>query len=138
VLPIVPSAQRDFARSDRATALFYLYQNAGRPLAPANLEVRITDATGAVLVRDPRVIPVAAFVAAQAEASVPPRSITGGAKPTPGVAATAARQTSSPIRAAEIQYPLPLDRLPSGRHLLTFEVTIGETTLRRDVQFSVR
>ena len=42
------------------------------------------------------------------------------------------------LRAAEFQYPLPITRLPPGRYLLTFEATMGETVLRRDVQFSIK
>lgn len=139
VLPLVPSAQRDFTKSDRATALFYLYQNAGRPVLPASVEIRITDNTGAVLIRDPRTIAVDSFRAAEADARAAARSNMPGGKPTPGVAASApARQASSTVRAAEVQYPLPLERLPIGRYLVTFDVNIGSVRLRRDLQFTVR
>jgi VWFA-related protein len=41
-------------------------------------------------------------------------------------------------RRMESSFDLPLDRLPPGRYLLTFEATMGKVSDRRDVQFSVR
>ena len=42
------------------------------------------------------------------------------------------------LRAAEVQYQLPLDRLPLGRFLLTIEATVGAAVMRRDVQFELK
>jgi hypothetical protein len=40
--------------------------------------------------------------------------------------------------AADYQFRLPLATLKSGEYLLTFETTVGKTTARRDVRFSIR
>jgi hypothetical protein len=40
--------------------------------------------------------------------------------------------------AADYRLDLPLDTLASGPYLLTLEATMGTTTMRRDVRFSVR
>jgi VWFA-related protein len=41
-------------------------------------------------------------------------------------------------RAADHRFELPLGGMSPGRYLLTFEVTLGQTTARRDVVFTVR
>jgi VWFA-related protein len=41
-------------------------------------------------------------------------------------------------RAADVTFPLPLDKLKPGAHLLVFEVTSGKATARREVVFTVR
>jgi VWFA-related protein len=41
-------------------------------------------------------------------------------------------------RAADYRYTLPLKTLAPGEYLLTFEVTLGKTTARRDVRFTVK
>ena len=62
----------------------------------------------------------------------------GGTKSIPTITTQPrAEAGSSAIRAAEFQYALPLDRLPSGRYLLTFKATIGAAVLRRDVIFQI-
>ena len=133
ILPVVPSAQREFTKADRASALFYLYQST-TALVPANVTVRVTDDRGAHLINETQTIAVDRFVTAEAD--------TGGRPVAPRPPAV---QTSRPdafvnkaLRAAEFQYALPINRLPVGRYLLTFEVAMGETTLRRDVQFSIK
>jgi len=138
ILPFVPTAQRALAKNQRATALFYLYQHAGRPMHPAKVAIRITDGTGAVLVTDARALVVDQFRAAEAPAAIPQAPTTGGVRSVAGSVAAPPRPSSSTLRAAEFQYALPLDRLPAGRYLLTLEATIGEAVLRRDVQFEVR
>jgi VWFA-related protein len=136
VLPIVPTAQRAFSNAAIATALSYLYQHAGRPMHPATVEIRITDGIGAVLITDSRTLAVDQFKAADAPTSGTQRPIVGGVR---GAGPGSLRTTSSsPLRAAELRYALPLDRLPAGPYLLTFEATVGEAVLRRDVQFEVR
>ena len=69
---------------------------------------------------------------AEAATTTPPRP---SAVPRPAPADPFANKG---LRAAEVQYQLPLGRLPAGPYLLTFEATMGKVTLRRDVQFSVR
>jgi hypothetical protein len=41
-------------------------------------------------------------------------------------------------RAIDHRYRVPLPPLPPGGYLLTFEATLGKTTVRRDVRFTVR
>ena len=42
------------------------------------------------------------------------------------------------LRAADVQYRIPFDRLGPGPHLLTIEATMGGTTFRRDVRFGIK
>jgi hypothetical protein len=139
IVPIVPTAQRMFTKADRATALFYLYQNAGRPMSPARLTIRIVDGHGAALIEDAQTLAVDRFSAAQSQVQGYQPSTVGGTKTIPSIGAPVRLAgQDSPLRAAEFEYPLPLDRLPAGRYLLTFEATVGTTVLRRDVQFEVK
>jgi len=114
VVPLVPTAQRDFEKFDLVTALFDLYQNGSDAIAPAQVAIRVTDGHGAVVVDHSQTVAAERFSAAQ----------TTGKNRTPA--------------AADVRYRLPLDKLATDRYLLTFEATIGETTMRRDVQFAVR
>ena len=132
ILPVVPSAQREFTKADRASALFYLYQST-TALVPANIAVRVTDDHGAKLINEAQAIPVERFVTAEAAT----KSASGRA-PAPQIVRNADAFVNKALRAAEFQYPLPIARLPAGRYLLTFEATMGETVLRRDVQFTVK
>ena len=43
LLPVVPTAQRLFARTDRVTAFLRVYQRTGKPAQPASVTVRIVD-----------------------------------------------------------------------------------------------
>ena len=139
VLPVLPTAQREFTKADNATALFYLYQLAGRPLVPAQLSVRIVDVHDAALIREAQTIAVDRFIAAQRPDA--PRAPTVGGRASVGPPPAQPQRPdagSVVLRAAEFQYPLPIARLPAGRYLLTFEATMSETVLRRDVQFSIK
>jgi hypothetical protein len=49
ILPIVPTALRSFRSSDRVTAFARIYEGGTDPIAPATLDVRITDARGTVV-----------------------------------------------------------------------------------------
>ena len=49
LLPVVPTARRRFARSDRVTAFVRIYQQAGKPAQPADVTMRIVDGSDAVL-----------------------------------------------------------------------------------------
>ena len=130
--PVVPSAQREFTKADRASALFYLYQST-TALVPANIAVRVTDDHGAKLINEAQAIPVERFVTAEAATNS-----ASGRAPAPQIVRNADAFVNKALRAAEFQYPLPIARLPAGRYLLTFEATMGETVLRRDVQFTVK
>jgi hypothetical protein len=39
---------------------------------------------------------------------------------------------------ADVTFPIPMSHLTAGEYLLTFEASLGKTTVRRDVRFSVK
>ena len=41
-------------------------------------------------------------------------------------------------RAARIEFPVPLSTLAPGPYLMTFEASIGSTTVKRDVVFQIK
>ena len=141
VLPFVPTAQRAFTATDQVTALFDLYQLAGRGVLPADIAITITDEHDAAVINESQKIPPDRFMGADSSSSQPsnPGGTVGGTKSIPNLATQQPRADpgSSAIRAAEFQYKLPLNRLPAGRYLLTFKATIGAAVLRRDVMFQV-
>jgi VWFA-related protein len=49
LLPVVPTAQREFARTDRATAFLEVYQEAGKSSLPVSVTARITDTSDRVV-----------------------------------------------------------------------------------------
>lgn len=49
LLPVVPTARRHFARTDRVTAFLRVYQEAGKPVQPVDVTVRVVDASDRVL-----------------------------------------------------------------------------------------
>ena len=133
VLPTVPTAQRAFTATDRATALAYVYQSGTKAIVPAQVTIRVTDARGSTLISDAQGIPVDRFVMAETVTRLgPPRSVP------PGQTARTDAFANKGLRAAEVQYALPLSRLALGRYLLTMEATVGAAVLRRDVQFELR
>jgi hypothetical protein len=140
-LSLVPTAQRTFAPTDQVSAMFYLYQNAGKPMFPAEIAIRVLDDKQAMVLSDIRTINVDAFVGAgSGKDNTPAIPRKGGTKVVPTVpdrsSASGAGQSS--IRAAEVRYPLSVSQLPAGVYLLTFEARVGTVSLRRDVQFEVR
>ncbi|HEX5070156.1 MAG TPA: VWA domain-containing protein [Vicinamibacterales bacterium] len=140
ILPFVPTAQRAFTTSDKVTTLFDLYQNAGRGVGPATVAIRITDDHDVVVRSESQVLSADGFVSAKtSQAPMPIGGTIGGTKSIPTITPQAqAESGSSTIRAAEFQYTLPIERLVAGRYLLTFDVTIGQARLRRDVIFQVK
>jgi VWFA-related protein len=49
LLPVVPTARRRFLRTDRVTGFLRIYQKAGKPAQPAEVTVRIVDASDRVV-----------------------------------------------------------------------------------------
>jgi len=140
IVPIVPTAQRAFGAKDQVTALFDLYQNAGRGVVPARVAIRITNSENATVVDESQTLGTDRFVRADSSQGSPASSqITGGSKSIPAVSSQPRPDLNAiAIRAAEFQYKLPMSRLTPGRFLLTFEVTIGEAVFRRDVLLEIR
>ena len=52
LLPVVPTARRDFARTDRALAFVRLYQNGENAVHPVDVNARIEDAAGQSVLND--------------------------------------------------------------------------------------
>jgi hypothetical protein len=63
VLPLVPTAQREFARTDRATAFLQIYQEASAPTRPATVRARIADSTDRILMDEAAALPAERFAA---------------------------------------------------------------------------
>lgn len=139
VVPIVPTAVREFAAADRATTFFRLYQSGKKPIGDVSLSIRIANDHGGTDVNETQVIDVGRFAtaepAAQPAAPAPPRGLVG--QP-PGGAAKPDPFANQWLRTADVRYDISLERLTRGQDLLTFEATLGMTTIRRDVRFTVK
>ncbi|HEY0872001.1 MAG TPA: VWA domain-containing protein [Vicinamibacterales bacterium] len=61
VLPIVPTAQRQFGPADQVIAFARIYQGGRRPLAPTTIAVRLRDAQDAVVFQQFQEIPPGKF-----------------------------------------------------------------------------
>ena len=101
----VPTTRREFAATDRVTAMLWVYQGARGPLAPVTLSTRIVNEKDETVSTTSETLAVDRFAAG---------------------------------RRMESSFELPLDRLPPGAYLLTFEATMSKVSDRRDVPFSVR
>jgi VWFA-related protein len=61
LLPVVPTAQRELARTDRASAFLQVYQDADRPPAPASVTARITDTNDRIVLDQVTPLPADRF-----------------------------------------------------------------------------
>ncbi len=68
LLPIVPTARREFARSDRLVAFFRIYQGTARqdPLASVQVRSAIVDAQGAVVASETKTMDAGQFTTGRA------------------------------------------------------------------------
>jgi VWFA-related protein len=106
VLPIVPTADREFAGAQNVSAFMRVFQVGKRPIEPVTVTVLIRNAADQIVERDSRTIE--------------------------------ARQFANPgLASADFRYGVPTWRLPPGQYLLTFEASLGDTVLRRDIRFRV-
>jgi VWFA-related protein len=140
-LPVVPTAERAFGAADRVTAFLRIYQSGQKSIAPARVTISIRDAQNEVKATETQALAVNQFTTAahQLETSTAPPLPTVGARGRPPVAAEAPdRFANVALRTADLRYALPFARLAPGEHLLTIEITLGDTQLRRDVRFQVR
>lgn len=131
ILPVIPSAQRAFTHDDQASALFYLYQNAGKSLVDATVTMRIIDGDNVVVMDEKQTVAVDRFVGAQAKDTI------STLPPSASMPVRQANTAPTSLRAAQLNYQIPLAALRAGDYLLTFDVAIGATSLRRDVRFRV-
>jgi hypothetical protein len=141
LLPIVPTAERDFLAGDKVTGFVRLYQNGKRSIEPARVLFRTTDSRNRVLFEETSAVGARQFsgVAVPATPGTDPMTpiFRRGA-----VASTPAGRSdpfaNSTMRVADIRFPVSFDRLSPGPHLLTIEATIGATIMRRDVRFTIQ
>jgi VWFA-related protein len=143
LLPFVPTADREFTSGQKVSALLRVYQNGQKPMERVPVAIAITNSHGTVIVRESRVLDVREFVAlGQAliapEATLLPRQPMSGRGSTLPTSASQDKFANLALSSADLRYPLPLDMLAAGEHLLTLEASTGSTVLRRDVRFVVR
>jgi hypothetical protein len=142
VLPLVPTAERQFTASDRVTAFLRLYQSGRDPVDRVQVVIRVRDANDRVQVSETHTIGLDRFVTAaqqvEAPSSAPPLPTVGSrTRPVPGADAPD-RFVNLALRTADVKFQIPLANLWPGPHLLTVEVIRGATSVRRDVRFTVR
>jgi VWFA-related protein len=65
LLPIVPTARREFARADRVTAFLRVYQGGSRPLVPVAMTTRLVNSRDERLGETVRTLDAAAFARAR-------------------------------------------------------------------------
>lgn len=148
LLPVVPTADRDFAATDRVTALLRIYQSGQKSVGAADIRIRLKDEQERVLAEETRTVAADRFAAiAQqpdtAASSAQTPILGAGGRGQMSRAPTAADATPDrfanlALRSADVRYQLPMSSLESGQYLLSFDATVGATTIRRDVRFSVR
>jgi VWFA-related protein len=142
LLPLVPTAEREFATTAKVTAFMRLYQSGQKPVDKVQLAIRVRDAQDQLKVDETKTIGVDQFPAigqqlvtnSLAEPPLPIRRPPGG---TPAQAPKDSFANLS-LRTADVAYQIPMSKLSAGPHLLTFEATLGTTTIRRDVRFDVK
>jgi hypothetical protein len=145
LLPLVPTAEREFTADDKVTAFMRLYQSGQKPVEKVQLTIRIRDAQDQVKVNETQMISADQFPAAGAQMlsdapltgpplpNRPPRTVgTTSAEPAKDTFANLG------LRTADLKFPIPMSKLALGPHLLTIEATLGTTTIRRDVRFQVK
>ena len=103
IVPVVPTSERTFAKTDKVTTFLRVYQ--GTNAEAATLTVRVVDAHDQTVATQTMPISAALF-----------------------------RER----HVADVPYALPMARFAPGDFLLTFEVSAGKATARRDVRFTVR
>jgi VWFA-related protein len=123
LLPIVPTARRVFAATDRVTVFARVYQGGRDPVAPTTVTARITDASGAQRMNRSQLLTAS--------------EISGGLPGRPPFAAAAGNVPSSD-RSVEFRMDLPLGGLPPGEYLFTLEATTPRGQARRDVRFTLK
>jgi hypothetical protein len=145
LLPFVPTAEREFAKTDRVASLLRLYQSGQKPIEAVNLSIRVRDSADQLKVDEKQTIGVDRFTGVERPADTPTTSPSPGQPPLPRVRGI---PTPTPeaqdkfvnynLRTADIKFPVPIDSFAPGAYLLTMEATLGQTTIRRDVRFVVR
>ena len=136
ILPFAPTAARAFAVTEKVTAFLQIHQDGRRAFEPVSLVTRIVDARDRVVVDERRQLDASRFVIIEPQA------------PSTSETSRSTRQIEIPrgsdgsgnpnLLTSTVEYRVPLNRLASGPHLLTFTATRGTTTVDRHVRFVVR
>jgi hypothetical protein len=66
IVPVVPTSQREFARSDRVAAFVRIYQGGRQPARAVDVTARVTDANGLDVISKTDVVTARAFGAGRA------------------------------------------------------------------------
>jgi VWFA-related protein len=139
LLPLVPTAERQFAPTDKVTAFMRLYQNGQKPVDKVAMTFTVRDAKDTIEASEIRTISADQFPAAgQDLAPSLPLAQPGRPAPTPTPTPSSDKFANLSLRTADVKYQIPMSKLAPGPHLLTIEATLGATTIRRDVRFDVR
>jgi len=134
LLPFVPTAEREFARTDKVTALLRLYQSGQKSVDAVKVTTTIRDSANVVRANESQTFGVDRFLAFERPDALPVTT----PRPRPTATPTTDQFANLALRTAETKYDLPVETLTPGPYLLTFEATLGATTIRRDVRFSIR
>ncbi len=140
LLPLVPTAEREFAASDKVTAFLRLYQSGQKAVERVQLAIRVRDGQDHVLADETRTIGVDQFTAAGQKIVAQPTTAQPANRFLPPTGPPSAPDSFAnlSLRAADVKYAIPLSKLSPGPYVLTFEATLGSTTLRRDVRFQIK
>jgi hypothetical protein len=141
LMPIVPTAEREFAATDKVTAFMRLYQSGQKPIDRVQVAITVRDGRDQVSTTDARTIGAVQFIAAGQQ--VAPSSVGAPMNPSRGIPTVQAQASTDrfanlALRSADVLFPIPMSKLSAGPHLLTIEATLGTTTIRRDVRFEVK
>jgi VWFA-related protein len=134
LLPLVPTTQRDFLKTDKVSAFLRVYQSGRRAVMPITLDARVLDATGRVVFGGPQKLGADRFATNQPAAIDAPPSF---GRPRMGATPRAANASSDVPHAADVLLDLPVFSFGQGPHVLIVDVTNGNDTARRDVRFRI-
>jgi hypothetical protein len=122
LVPIAPTARREFSARDRVTVFGRIYQGGRDVVMPTTVVVKVTDATGAVRMNRPHLLTVS--------------DVTGTA-PTLRSRVPAGDTAATTTRSVDFSMDLPLRTLPAGEYLLTVEASTARGAAKREVRFAI-
>jgi VWFA-related protein len=135
LLPLIPTTQRDFLKTDKVSAFLRVYQSGRRAVMPITLDARVLDATGRVVFGGPQKLRADRFATNQ-PAAIDAQPSFG--RPRMGATPRPATASSDVPHAADVLLDLPVFSFGQGPHVLIVEASNGGETARRDVRFRVR
>jgi len=139
LLPLTPTAEREFDAADTVTAFLRLYQSGQKPIDNVAIQITVRDKDDQMRARDAQTLPASQFAAAGQQVSGDaPAAIGRSGVISPLSTPTGDKFANLSLRSADVKYVLPLSRLSPGPHLLTIEASLGAETVRRDIRFQLR